>query len=159
MINTTITTGVTAPNDTFELPEAEAERLLAGKLLLNGGGTYDARRPRNFNTYRKPRSSLNQTFEEVPHVDPDTTVVLPAAGQTFVAPKPVLDKHAVMNSTFGIVGDEQIGGAANGHGTFVRMEECIKGLYYLPTYYSQLQYFKKGYKLQPVPTFQDNNPF
>ncbi|XP_061501977.1 uncharacterized protein LOC1276293 isoform X1 [Anopheles gambiae] len=120
LINTTITTGVTAPNDTFELPEAEAERLLAGKLLLNGGGTYDARRPRNFNTYRKPRSSLNQTFEEVPHVDADTTVVLPAAGQTFVAPKPVLDKHAVMNSTFGIVGDEQIGGAANGHGTFVR---------------------------------------
>nr|XP_040227411.2 uncharacterized protein LOC120952245 isoform X3 [Anopheles coluzzii] len=120
LINTTITTGVTAPNDTFELPEAEAERLLAGKLLLNGGGTYDARRPRNFNTYRKPRSSLNQTFEEVPHVDTDTTVVLPAAGQTFVAPKPVLDKHAVMNSTFGIVGDEQIGGAANGHGTFVR---------------------------------------
>ena len=43
LINTTITTGVTAPNDTFELPEAEAERLLAGKLLLNGGGTYDAR--------------------------------------------------------------------------------------------------------------------
>ncbi|XP_040158262.1 uncharacterized protein LOC120897429 isoform X3 [Anopheles arabiensis] len=120
LINTTITTGVTAPNDTFVLPEAEAERLLAGKLLLNGGGTYDARRPRNFNTYRKPRSSLNQTFEEVPHVDADTTVVLPAAGQTFVAPKPVLDKHAVMNSTFGIVGDEQIGGAANGHGTFVR---------------------------------------
>uniref|UniRef100_A0A182JZD1 Uncharacterized protein n=1 Tax=Anopheles christyi TaxID=43041 RepID=A0A182JZD1_9DIPT len=126
LINTTITTA-TATNDTFvvpvELPEAEAERILASKLLMNGGGTYDARRPRNFNTYRKPRSSLNHAFEGLPHVDAEPIPVVPSVNEeTFggQAPKPVNDKHAVMNSTFGVVDNEQIGGVGNGHGTFVR---------------------------------------
>uniref|UniRef100_A0A182PHJ0 Uncharacterized protein n=1 Tax=Anopheles epiroticus TaxID=199890 RepID=A0A182PHJ0_9DIPT len=127
LINTTVTIAAVPANDTFvvpaELTEADAERMLASKLLMNGGGTYDARRPRNFQTYRKPRSSLlNQTIEGVPHVDTESTIVPPINDQTFVgqAAKPVTDKHAVMNSTFGIVGDEQIGGVGNGHGTFVR---------------------------------------
>uniref|UniRef100_A0A182SJT3 Uncharacterized protein n=1 Tax=Anopheles maculatus TaxID=74869 RepID=A0A182SJT3_9DIPT len=134
-IDTTITTAI-APNDTFlvptEVPETEAERILTSKLLMNGGGTYDMRRPRNFNTYRKPRSSLNQTFEGVPQIDMDdvvtcdtdreTTIVPPINEQTFVAQVPLAvgDKNAVMNSTFGIVGQEQIGGVGNGHGTFVQ---------------------------------------
>ncbi|XP_050076116.1 uncharacterized protein LOC126563515 [Anopheles maculipalpis] len=134
VIDTTITTAI-APNDTFlvptEVPETEAERILASKLLINGGGTYDMRRPRNFKTYRKPRSSLNQTFG-IPRIDMDdgiscgtdqeSTIVPPTNEQTFVGQIPIAvgDKNAVMNSTFGIVGDEQVGGVGNGHGTFVR---------------------------------------
>uniref|UniRef100_A0A182Y168 Uncharacterized protein n=1 Tax=Anopheles stephensi TaxID=30069 RepID=A0A182Y168_ANOST len=136
LIDTTITTAI-APNDTFlvptELSETEAERILASKLLINGGGTYDMRRPRNFSTYRKPRSSLNQTFEGVPRIDMDDdvvpcgterdlTLVPPSVGeQTFDGqiPSAVGDKNAIMNSTFGIVGEEQLGGVGNGHGTFV----------------------------------------
>ncbi|XP_035913671.1 uncharacterized protein LOC118512814 isoform X2 [Anopheles stephensi] len=136
LIDTTITTAI-APNDTFlvptELSETEAERILASKLLMNGGGTYDMRRPRNFSTYRKPRSSLNQTFEGVPRIDMDDdvvpcgtdrdlTIVPPSIGeQTFDGqiPSAVGDKNAIMNSTFGIVGEEQLGGVGNGHGTFV----------------------------------------
>uniref|UniRef100_A0A182RRW5 Uncharacterized protein n=1 Tax=Anopheles funestus TaxID=62324 RepID=A0A182RRW5_ANOFN len=132
LVDTTVTTAIAA-NDTFhvptEIPETEAERILASKLLMNGGGTYDMRRPRNFNTYRKPRSSLNQTFEGLPRVDMDggevgreSAIVPPIDEQTFdgQVPMAVNDKHAVMNSTFGIVGEEQLGGVANGHGTFVR---------------------------------------
>uniref|UniRef100_A0A182M814 Uncharacterized protein n=1 Tax=Anopheles culicifacies TaxID=139723 RepID=A0A182M814_9DIPT len=132
LINTTVTAAIPA-NDTFhvptEIPETEAERILTNKLL-NGGETYDMRRPRNFNTYRKPRSSLNQTFEGLPRVDADgacegvleSTIVPTIDEQTFDGQVPIAvqDKHAVMNSTFGIVGEEKLGGVANGHGTFVR---------------------------------------
>ncbi|XP_052892128.1 uncharacterized protein LOC128300187 [Anopheles moucheti] len=131
LIDTTVTTAIVA-NDTFHVPteisETEAERILTSKLLINGGGTYDMRRPRNFNTYRKPRSSLNHTFEGLPRVDTDgevgreSTIVPPIVEQTFdgKVPTAVNDKHAVMNSTFGIVGEEQLGGVANGNGTFVK---------------------------------------
>uniref|UniRef100_A0A182WB13 Uncharacterized protein n=1 Tax=Anopheles minimus TaxID=112268 RepID=A0A182WB13_9DIPT len=133
LINTTLTAAIPA-NETFHVPteisETEAERILTSKLLMNGGGTYDMRRPRNFNTYRKPRSSFNQTFDGLPRVDTDgpcegdrdSTIVPTIDEQTFDGQIPIAvqDKHAVMNSTFGIVGEEKLGGVANGHGTFVR---------------------------------------
>ncbi|XP_058053688.1 uncharacterized protein LOC131205474 isoform X2 [Anopheles bellator] len=110
-INSTIvlaaSSGTGTANDTFPLPEAppplEPEAVLMANLratMLNGG-TYDARRPRNFNTYRKPRSSLNQTFDALPKVDPERN----DAEQTFNASASGTAKHTVMNSTFGIVGE------------------------------------------------------
>ncbi|XP_052859998.1 uncharacterized protein LOC128267238 [Anopheles cruzii] len=108
--------GTVASNDTFLLPEAppplEPETLLMANLratMLNGG-TYDARRPRNFNTYRKPRSSLNQTFDALPKVDPERN----DAEQTFNASASGgTAKHTVMNSTFGIVGEGNQDGGVN----------------------------------------------
>ncbi|XP_058123758.1 uncharacterized protein LOC131265503 [Anopheles coustani] len=129
--NTTVTTNSAPANETFHMPaEPPAgldEETRLGRTLINGGGTYDARRPRNFNTYRKPRSSLNQTFEGLPNVDLDACPVLPVNEHTFdgqLASATSGDKHTVMNSTFGIVGDEQVGGAAS-NGTFVRANRTI----------------------------------
>uniref|UniRef100_A0AAG5D6L4 Uncharacterized protein n=1 Tax=Anopheles atroparvus TaxID=41427 RepID=A0AAG5D6L4_ANOAO len=122
-----VTTTISIPaNETFAVPadpsEGDEDSRLA-RTLINGGGTYDMRRPRNFNTYRKPRSSLNQTFEGLPKVDPGTCPVLPVNERTFDGQMPEAvvpsDKHTVMNSTFGIVGDEQVGGGVT-NGTFVR---------------------------------------
>ncbi|XP_053672826.1 uncharacterized protein LOC128723140 [Anopheles nili] len=128
--NTTVTV-VNAQDETFHLPAEFAEADLVskttipGRMLANGSGTYDMRRPRNFNTYRKPRSSMNQTFEGLPQVDMNDADVDKTSinEQTFDGQVPTVapsNKHTVMNSTFGIVSDEQVGGIANGHGTFVR---------------------------------------
>ncbi|XP_049542081.1 serine-rich adhesin for platelets-like isoform X2 [Anopheles darlingi] len=116
--NTTLLLGVTTPavsndvrkaSETFQLPvvaDDTMEEHIAG--LLNGG-TYDKRRPRNFNTYRKPRASINQTFEELPNVDNRGVEGEQTSNDI---PGPV--KHTIMNSTFGIVGEEQLGGGTGG---------------------------------------------
>uniref|UniRef100_A0A182N9K0 Uncharacterized protein n=1 Tax=Anopheles dirus TaxID=7168 RepID=A0A182N9K0_9DIPT len=144
----TIVTATVATDETFHLPMAPGPPEPVPDKTQNGGGgggvggTYDMRRPRNFHTYRKPRSSINQTFEEmardggVDEPDPDTAIDPPISEQTFDGQAPMVApalngaKYAVMNSTFGIVDNEQLGGGGgvgNGYKTFVRNRTPNKG--------------------------------
>ncbi|XP_035792833.1 serine-rich adhesin for platelets-like isoform X2 [Anopheles albimanus] len=118
--NTTLVLGTTTTvalndgrkaNETFQLPATPDEVMEEHVAGLLNGGTYDKRRPRNFNTYRKPRTSINQTFEELPNVD---NRAVEGDETSHDIPGPV--KHTVMNSTFGIVDEEQLGGATGGTG-------------------------------------------
>ncbi|XP_050096089.1 serine-rich adhesin for platelets-like isoform X2 [Anopheles aquasalis] len=111
-------------NETFQLPVAPDDIMEEHVTGLLNGGTYDKRRPRNFNTYRKPRTSINQTFEALPNVDNRAV-----EGEQTSHDIPASVKHTVMNSTFGIVGDEQLGGVTGGsvaaNATFVAKPKVI----------------------------------
>lgn len=87
---------------TFELEPVEvpaAPALVREKL----NGTFERRR--NFDTYRKPKSSLNSTFDALPKVDVGEPV--PVANNTFDAG----DEEKLLDATFGVVGE-------NCNGTF-----------------------------------------
>lgn len=73
-----------------EVPAAAVPAVVRERL----NGTFERRR--DFNTYRKPKSSLNSTFDALPKVDVGGEVI-PVANKTFDA------GDEALNATFGIV--------------------------------------------------------
>lgn len=76
---------------TFELEATEVPAAVVRERL---NGTFERRR--DFNTYRKPKSSLNSTFDALPKVDGGE--VIPVANKTFDAG----DEDKLLNATFGV---------------------------------------------------------
>uniref|UniRef100_A0A1Q3F4K0 Uncharacterized protein n=1 Tax=Culex tarsalis TaxID=7177 RepID=A0A1Q3F4K0_CULTA len=89
---------------TFELePTTVAAPTAVVRERLNG--TFERRR--NFDTYRKPKSSLNSTFDALPKVDAGEPI--PVANKTFDAGT---DGDNLLDATFGVTPTD------NGNGTF-----------------------------------------
>lgn len=74
-----------------EVPAAAAVPAVVRERL---NGTFERRR--DFNTYRKPKSSLNSTFDALPKVD--SGEVIPVANKTFDAG----DEDKLLDATFGV---------------------------------------------------------
>uniref|UniRef100_A0A1Q3F4X3 Uncharacterized protein n=1 Tax=Culex tarsalis TaxID=7177 RepID=A0A1Q3F4X3_CULTA len=91
-------------DETFELePTTVAAPTAVVRERLNG--TFERRR--NFDTYRKPKSSLNSTFDALPKVDAGEPI--PVANKTFDAGT---DGDNLLDATFGVTPTD------NGNGTF-----------------------------------------
>lgn len=91
---------------TFELEPTAAAPTAIVRERLNG--TFERRR--NFDTYRKPKSSLNSTFDALPKVDAVET--MPVANKTFDAGA---DEDNILDATFGVTASAA---ADNCNGTF-----------------------------------------
>ncbi|XP_038117694.1 uncharacterized protein LOC6033538 isoform X2 [Culex quinquefasciatus] len=87
---------------TFELEPVAVAPAAVVRERLNG--TFERRR--NFDTYRKPKSSLNSTFDALPKVDADEPI--PVINKTFDAGA---DGDNLLDATFGVAAD-------NCNGTF-----------------------------------------
>ncbi|KAL1401330.1 hypothetical protein pipiens_006687 [Culex pipiens pipiens] len=87
---------------TFELEPVAVAPAAVVRERLNG--TFERRR--NFDTYRKPKSSLNSTFDALPKVDADEPI--PVVNKTFDAGT---DGDNLLDATFGVAAD-------NCNGTF-----------------------------------------
>ncbi|XP_052565552.1 uncharacterized protein LOC120418520 isoform X3 [Culex pipiens pallens] len=78
---------------TFELEPVAVAPAVVVRERLNG--TFERRR--NFDTYRKPKSSLNSTFDALPKVDADEPI--PVVNKTFDAGT---DGDNLLDATFGV---------------------------------------------------------
>ncbi|KAL9700086.1 hypothetical protein quinque_003527 [Culex quinquefasciatus] len=78
---------------TFELEPVAVAPAAVVRERLNG--TFERRR--NFDTYRKPKSSLNSTFDALPKVDADEPI--PVVNKTFDAGT---DGDNLLDATFGV---------------------------------------------------------